>query len=243
MSRDDGKYSRLYWSVKDDEKFDGIRSNPAVFGTWALLLMDADAVWPSSASLPRWIRKRDLEVLVTALIVDLLPDDRYRIHGLDTEREKRAASARVGADVRRTNDVRPSTERTTTVPLAEPSTSQVLDKHAAEVARDPADIYWQLTGKYPTDKTLGWIDDLIGKYGSEPTTRHLAAAFLADRSVSTLLGRTTDLLRAETRQLDRKERETEQAALREKRSKPRVLEPWQEEYRAAVEAQYAKESA
>jgi hypothetical protein len=103
---------------------------------------------------------------------------------------------------------------------------------------DPADIYWQLTGKFPGDKPLAWIDQLGAQYGGPAVSKALATAFIADKSTQTLLGRTQDNLRAEARELDRKEREAEQVRLREKRAIPRVLEPWQEEYRAAIQRQY-----
>lgn len=104
--------------------------------------------------------------------------------------------------------------------------------------RDPADIYWQLTGKYPTEKSLTWIDELTSQYGAETVIRHLVGSQMADRSVQTLLGRTQDRLRAEARKLDKAERAEEEARLREKRSVPRTLQPWQEEFRRAIQAQY-----
>ena len=110
-------------------------------------------------------------------------------------------------------------------------------------ARDPADIYWQLTGKYPADKVLSWIDDLTSRYGSDAVIRHVVEAHVEDRAVSTLLGRAQDRLRAESRQLDKAERAAEEARLREKRAIPRKLEPWQEEYRAAIQAQYDRGAA
>lgn len=104
--------------------------------------------------------------------------------------------------------------------------------------RDPADIYWQLTGKYPGEKTLPWIDQLTSTYGSETVIRHLVGAHMADSAASTLLGRTQDLLRAESRQLDKRERDAEEASLKAKRAVPRKLEPWQEEFRQRIQEQY-----
>lgn len=178
VSREDGKYSRLYWSVKDDAKFDGIRSDPAAFGTWTLLLMDADAAWPSSPSLPRWVRRRELGVLVTATIVDLLPDDRYRIHGLDDERTRRAEAARVGgiASGRTRSVVRRSNERSTETNLDKTS----IDKTSTSIARDglpnldraALDALEECTGELASqagEKQLGEYDRLVGRHGLTAT--------------------------------------------------------------------------
>ena len=109
----------------------------------------------------------------------------------------------------------------------------------ADECADPADAYWQLTGRYPSGKLLKWIDDLLEQYGSEGVVRALAGEFATDSSVQTLMGRATDRLRREARELDRKEREEERVRLAEKRARPRVLEPWQEEFRRRIEEQYA----
>jgi len=103
---------------------------------------------------------------------------------------------------------------------------------------DPADAYWSLTGRYPTDRPLAWIDDLTSKYGADATVRALARAHIADPKTATLLGRAQDLLRAEARSLDRQEQEAEKARLREKRAIPKVIPAWEQEFRAALEAKY-----
>ena len=76
-------YSRVYWSVMDDPKFDGIYDDDAAFALWMRLLMIADALWPSPAALPRTTRAKPLAKLVEAKLSDLLAKDRYRIRGLD----------------------------------------------------------------------------------------------------------------------------------------------------------------
>jgi hypothetical protein len=86
-------------------------------------------------------------------------------------------------------------------------------------ADDPADTYWTLTGKYPTDKTLTWIDDLAGRFGSEATSKAMAATHQDDGTVATLLGRVKERLTRDARQLDRSERLDESARLKEKRAR------------------------
>jgi hypothetical protein len=93
---EDRKYVRIYYSINDDPKFDTIRNHEARFYTWVRLLMAADAVWPSSADLPRWVKRSPLLALVDAGLVELLPGERFRIKGMNDERGRRAEAARVG---------------------------------------------------------------------------------------------------------------------------------------------------
>lgn len=113
---------------------------------------------------------------------------------------------------------------------------------SAPVTDDPADAYWSLTGRYPTDKPLAWIDDLSSKYGPSATVRALAKAHISDSKTATLLGRAQDILRAEARSLDRAEQEAEKERLREKRAIPKVIPAWEQEFRAALEAKYGAAS-
>lgn len=108
-------------------------------------------------------------------------------------------------------------------------------RSGADGRTDPADVYWTLTGRYPNDKVLGWVDDLSASYGPEAVVRAVSQAHQLDRSSATLLGRTTDLLRAEARALDLKEQARVRAAFKERRAAPRVeVDP------AAVQAEIQK---
>jgi len=81
---------------------------------------------------------------------------------------------------------------------------------------DPADAYWNLTGRYPPEKTRAWIDQLTEQYGAMAVVRALAESHKDDPEVRTLLGRTGDrLARAERQQgLAARERGREAAAAR-----------------------------
>jgi hypothetical protein len=239
-------YSRVYWSVMDDPKFDGIREDMRLMGSWLTLLVAADMAWPAPAYPPMIVPKAAVKALVEAGLVDSLSGGRYRIHGLDKERAERASTASANAHKRWD---RPDTGRNATaLPLHSNGTASQAkpsqdETSLAEAPRDPADIYWSLTGKYPTDKVLSWVDDLTAKYGPEATIRAVVKAHTEDRATSTLLGRAQDVLRAGARELDRQERTHEQARLAEKRAIPRAEEPWRIEYRAAIERQYREGAA
>ena len=94
-----GPYSRVYHCIVDDERFASVIDDYAAGWTWVRLLIAAEQAWPSSAFLPRWVRRRPLQVLVDAGIVER-EGDKYRIHGLDAERQGRSNHARGAANVR-----------------------------------------------------------------------------------------------------------------------------------------------
>jgi hypothetical protein len=240
-------YSRVYWSINEDEKFDGIRDEPKLVGAWLLMLIAADQAYPSPAYLLPQVTRASVARLAEAGIIDILDGHRFRVRGLQAEREMRKALA----TTRGPSGDRPVTVRSqpaaTPVPKRDPNVD--LDKTRRDEtsqgqaeARDPADIYWQLTGRFPTEKALAWVDSLAEQYGAEAFITALVGAHVEDRSQQTLLGRAKDKLAADARKLDLKERREEKARLAEKRAQPRAEKQWLQEYRALVEQQYREAS-
>lgn len=95
-----GPYSRLYHSLVDDPDFAGVYDDDAAFATWVRLLMVADASYPTAAPLPRSARRRPLQKLQDAGLVEVLPGQRFRVKGLESERGRRAALGRKAANMR-----------------------------------------------------------------------------------------------------------------------------------------------
>lgn len=93
-------YSRVYWSIQHDTKFDGIREDMRLIGSWLTLLVVADQAWPAPAYLPPVVPKACIRALTGAGLVDVLTGGRYRIRGLDAERTKRARIASASANAR-----------------------------------------------------------------------------------------------------------------------------------------------
>ena len=217
----DRAYARRYHEVMDDPKFDGIREDVRLFGSWALLLLVADMSYPAPAFVPPTVPRSALRRLIEAELVDELPGHRFRIHGLEAERMRRTVSARAGglASGRSRSVERPLNDRSlgerTETNLAEQSRAE--QSRAEQNAHDPADTYWSLTGRYPTDRTLGWIDDLARQYGAPAVDMALGATHEQDPTTSTLLGRVTDRLKRDARKLDLEERAAEEARIAEKR--------------------------
>ena len=103
-------YSRSYWRFPDE--YPNVYADDAAYALWCRLRDLADMAWPSSGTLPSGVRKRALAMLtdaqerlpdgqtVASPLVYLKPGGRYRIRGMDKQREGRAESARVGANAR-----------------------------------------------------------------------------------------------------------------------------------------------
>lgn len=88
-----GQYARIYWTVMDDSKFDGIREDVRLFGSWSLLLLVADMSWPVPAFIPPTVPRSAFGRLVAAGLIDELPGHRFRVHGMDKERRMRSQLA------------------------------------------------------------------------------------------------------------------------------------------------------
>jgi 5-methylcytosine-specific restriction endonuclease McrA len=97
---DRAPYSRVYWSVMDDPKFDGIREDLRLFGAWALLLILADMSYPAPAYFPRSTTPATVRKLADCGLIDLLTHGRYRMHGLEAERSRRSQSASQNSSLR-----------------------------------------------------------------------------------------------------------------------------------------------
>lgn len=218
-------YSRIYWSIIDDPKFADVYDDDKRLATWLRLLIVADQAHPASPSIPFGTDKKALAHLTEVGLVILGTGFRFRIKGLDAERIRRRPP-NAGPP--------PVPDPFAPDPGPEPDPNgfqpQAVDKQSRDEqskaetrtarATDPADVYWTLTGRYPTDKVLGWLDDLSLSYGPEAVVRAVATAHVQDRNVSTLLGRSQDLLRSEARALSLKEQANVRAKLKERRAAP-----------------------
>ena len=90
-----GRYARVYHDLMDDPKFEAVYPDDHRFALWVRLLMAADASYPSPATIPRRVNRSALAHLVSVGLIDLVPGDRYKVHGLARER---ADGARIGRE-------------------------------------------------------------------------------------------------------------------------------------------------
>ena len=92
-------YSRVYWGIVDDPKFDSIFDDDHHLAAWLRLLLAADQAHPASASIPVGVRRSSVDALEAARLIRVT-GRRFRLVGLDAEREKRSESARNAAALR-----------------------------------------------------------------------------------------------------------------------------------------------
>ncbi len=93
-------YARVYFSIVDDPRFEGVYDDDATLATWLRLLIVAEGTWPASPPIPRWVKARPFDRLVAAGLLETVKSDRYRIHGLDAERGRRKSQAQNAARTR-----------------------------------------------------------------------------------------------------------------------------------------------
>jgi hypothetical protein len=93
-------YSRVYWEALDDPKFAHVWDDDHALAAWLRLLVAADMAWPASATLYHGVRRPAIRKLCDVGLVDMQTSGRYRIHGLDKEREARSEEARTAANIR-----------------------------------------------------------------------------------------------------------------------------------------------
>lgn len=101
------KSDRRYVRVYDDDlrrDYAAIWNDDAALATWLRLLAVADKMWPTLPELPRRVADGPLAALVKCGLVELMPDDCYRIRGHNAERNARRNAAAYAAAERWQSD-------------------------------------------------------------------------------------------------------------------------------------------
>jgi hypothetical protein len=146
MTAQSDPYVRVYYRIIDDPKFADVYDDKVTLGWWLTLLLAADAMYPAPANLPRRLPKTVLDRLVGAGLVDLIGSDRFRLHGLNAERDKRTEAGKAGASARWSQSdrnataMRPHTERTAKAMHSTPSNSapiRTAPNHSSVGSIDP----------------------------------------------------------------------------------------------------------
>lgn len=223
-------YSRVYWEVLDDPKFEHVWPDDRALATWVRLLIAADMAWPASAALYHGVHRPSLDLLVGVHLVDMQAAGRYRIHGLDKERELRSDVAREAVSSRYArstpvvraytdDDGMPSTEGL-------PSQDRAKQSRAKQSrAEDPPtplpsddddhlDAWYRLTASWPSAKVLPWLNELAANHGPVRLSAALAEEIAIDDDRRSLLSRTQTRLEASAHAAEktRRKAEADQAA-------------------------------
>lgn len=227
-------YSRVYWSIVDDPKFAAVYDDDRHLSSWLRLLIAADAIWPASPTLPVTARKSSVAVLVDAGLIDLLPGHRYRIHGLDAERNKRkeSATSRPPNGSQTEPEKAPNgPSRTGDAMLGSSRLSSASgEKGSGEEGADALDAYYRLTGSWPTPKVRPWLTKLADAHGEAAVSEALGAEWLADSDRMTFLGRVETRLEREAHESEKRRAAAQKKADDDER---RRIQSMPEDQRAA----------
>ena len=254
MSGQDDPYSRLYWRVKGDKRFEHVYGCDPCWAAYTRLLIDAEASYPAPASLPRTLKPHARTQLAEAGIIELQPHDCFIVHGLKAERDRRSEAARGSAEGRwapQYGSIAPSNapalppqyERNATAMLTEPRRDEPNLAEPSQAPETGPDVWYWVTLRYP-DKRVNanlwdWLSRLCDDFGVVRLWEVMRTCYAQDRNKGTLLTRTEAVLSRET---DQAERASERERLAEKR-KPIVIQPKPEETpeeRERREAAFAK---
>lgn len=234
-------YSRVYWSIVDDPKFVSIYDDDHHLAAWLRVLLIADQAHPASAHLPTNVRRASVKALADAGLIDLQPNHRYRVHGLDAERERRkiAATSRGPAGQPPPTGSGPDGDQTgtgrspggiQTPGLSLDETSQADESQAEPTGAGPdiLDCYYRLTTRFPTSTTADWLEKIANEFGQDATARMLATVFQADKAPKTLISRLENELRSAAHAADRaallREKERLEADAKSRRITPEQAE-------------------
>ena len=100
MSGQERPYVRIYFEARDDERFAHAYECDTCWAAYSRLLMDAEAAYPTAASLPVSLKRHAKTHLVDSGIIKLRPHDCFVVHGLAAERVRRSHQGAAGAAAR-----------------------------------------------------------------------------------------------------------------------------------------------
>lgn len=226
-------FSRHYWDLVDDERFDEIYPDDHHYATWSRLLMLADQAWPASGHLPATARKASVTKLAAKGLIELLSGGRFRVTGLDKGRAERAEHAQAAADARwssrNAQSIAPGDARAMheQKPLyakqAEPA--EPVEQRQASAPADAWDAFLQRTGEVPGEKIRSWLDELAEAHSEVRVVAMLGALPKTHRTSVDYLKAVRDALRAEDFTAEKAERQDEKRRLEAKRAPLKVLPP------------------
>jgi hypothetical protein len=242
MTAQANPYVKVYYSIIDDPKFASIYDDDAALSAWLRLLLVADGTYPAPAPLPLATKKRTLSKLIDAGLIDLCPGSRYRIHGLETEREKRSSAARAGGLARAERTHSGSTapaQREHSAVSASPLHSAPLHSAPLQRAReaDPIETYHLLTGRPPKKATISWLDELANDHGAEAVCRTMVTVWTGKADLGSFIGdvQAALVLKERRSSQEAEERRRKAAADHERQERERIANASPEEKARAAE--------
>lgn len=262
-------YVRVYTSIISDPKFEGVYGDDKALATWLRLLLIADSMYPAPGHLPLRVDMKAVEKLAKAGLIDLLPGDLYRFHGLEKERGRRSDAARQSANRRWKGSaerdlpyvedpaayataMRPHSDRNATAmrPHAdvecESDALRSAPLHSAPSSSaptqddDPLDAWYRLTASWPSPRIAPWLERLANDHGPADLIAALGIEWKDDPDRATVLGRVETRLKREAHE---RRKAGESAARAKAEEERKALEEMPVEQRRANMARLREEMA
>lgn len=209
-----------YGAVWDDDR---------ALATWLRLIALADKQWPSPAEMPRAAKASIVRALVAAGLIEELPNHRYKVRGLDAQRQRKADAARNAAGIRWGNA--PSNPKGNANQSGSGNESESSGvEGSGERGADALDAWYRLTGSWPSSKVLPWLNRLIESHGDAAVCTALGAEWQVDPARNTILGRVNSRLEKAAHDAEKRRVEANKKAAEEERKR---IESMPAEQRAA----------
>lgn len=207
-----------------------------VLATWLRLLANADKLWPSPAELPRGAKPSIVKQLVSVELIELLPNHRYKVRGLDAQRQRRSDVARNAASNRWSNaESNASHGRASGSGHGNEPTGE--EGVQGETGADALDAFYRLTTSWPSQKILPWLNQLVDDHGDAAVSDALGTEWELDSNRATFLGRVRDRLEREAHEARKRHEVAERQRLEEERRRIESMPP---EQRAANMQRFAE---
>ena len=98
MTQQTDPYSRHYWRFADE--YPNVYADDHAYALWGRLLRLGDMAWPSAAHLPYGVKRQALDWLVREELIFLESGGRFRVRGMDKERQSRSDAAKYAVSKR-----------------------------------------------------------------------------------------------------------------------------------------------
>jgi hypothetical protein len=220
----DRPYSRLYHELADE--YPDLYDSPDLAG-YVRLLIAADQTWPTSARWAGYVTKSEVQRLADTGLV-ILDGARYRIKGMDKERDARSDHARLAANARHARSSALSSAGSNAQSM--PSRDET-SRAEPSMEGDAFDAYYQLTGRIPRGGAKDWLSRLIDTHGDKRVSQTLAAVWKKKADIGSLLGDSENLMTTWEREQEKAadERRRKAAADREREERERIANATPEE--------------
>ena len=101
MAKDERRFVIVPREILTAPRYAKVKADRCALGSWLILFLEADALWPVAPGLPRWLGDAELELLTDSGLLTVIDDgERYRLAIVDATRSAAKSKAESGAAAR-----------------------------------------------------------------------------------------------------------------------------------------------